>query len=234
MIDTLRRVLEDTLERLSDQLMLYLPGFLAGLTILFVAYWIARITRWLLNRIFKGIAFDRFLRQTGISGMLNHSGRFRATRFVAGTAYWGILLLGLLTGFSAFNTQLTSRIIESVVLLLPRMIIAALIILAGIWLGQFLGRGTLVWAVNEGIPSPRRWAAAVRVSLVFIAVVVAADQLNFARNVFLAAFVLVMGGLVLAVSLALGLGSREIVRHYFQETDPPSEGSLERSLRDHL
>jgi hypothetical protein len=234
MIDTLRRVLQDTLERLSDQLMTYLPGFLAGVTILFVAYWIARATRWLLNRIFKGIAFDRFLRQSGISGLLNYSGRFRATRLVADTAYWGILLLGLLTGFSAFNTQITSRIIESVLLLLPRMVIAALIILAGIWLGQFLGRSTLVWAVNEGIPSPRRWAAAVRVILVFIAVVVAADQLNFAKNVFLAAFILLMGGVVLAVSLALGLGSREIVRHYFQEASPSSEESLERSLRDHL
>jgi hypothetical protein len=69
---------------------------------------------------------------------------------------------------------------------------------------------------------------------VFVAVVVAADQLNFARNVFLAAFVLLMGGVVLAASLALGLGSREIVRHYFQETSRSSEDSLERSLRDHL
>ena len=234
MIYTLRRVLQDTLERLSDQLITYLPGFLAGVTILFVAYWIARATRWLLNKIFKGIAFDRFLHQSGISGMLNYSGRFRATRLVAETAYWGILLLGLLTGFSAFNTQMTSRIIESVVLLLPRMVIAALIILAGTWLGQFLGRSTLVWAVNEGIPSPRRWAAVVRLLLVFVAVVVAADQLNFARNVFLAAFILLMGGVVLAVSLSLGLGSREIVRRYFQETSRSSEDSLERSLRDHL
>ncbi len=234
MIDTLRKVFENALERLSEQLMTYLPGFLAGVTIVFVAYWIALATRWLLNRIFKGIAFDRFLRQSGISGMLNHSGRFHATRLVAESAYWGILVLGLLTGFSAFNTQLTSRVIESVVLLLPRLIIAALIILAGTWLGQFLGRSALVWAVNEGIPSPRRWGTAVRVILVFVSVVVAADQLDFAKNVFLAAFILLMGGVVLAVSLALGLGSREIVRHYFQETSRPSEESLERSLRDHL
>jgi hypothetical protein len=234
MIEALKKILESALDRLSDQIMTYLPGLLAGVTILCCAYLIARLTRWCLNRIFKGIAFDRFLSQSGISGMLNHSGQLRTTHLVAGAAYWMILLMGLLTGLSAFNTQLTSRIIESVIFLLPRLVVAAMIILAGAWLGQYLGRSTLVWAVNEGIPSPRRWAAAVRLALVFVAVVVAADQLDFAKNVFLAAFLLLMGGAVLAASLALGLGSRDIVRHYFQERSRAQEDPLERSLQDHL
>jgi hypothetical protein len=41
----------------------------------------------------------------------------------------------------------------------------------------------------------------------FVAVVVAADQLNFARSVFLAAFIMIGGGLILAASLAIGIAA---------------------------
>jgi hypothetical protein len=234
MLVTLQSIFENTLARLSYQIITYLPALLAGLTILLFAYLLARLGRWLILRIFRGMALDQFLQQSGLSAMLDGSGQLRATRLVAETAYWGLLLLGFLTGLSAFNTELTSRIIETVVSLFPKVVTAAVILLAGLWLGQYLGRGALVWAFNEGLPSPRRLATAVRVLIPFIAVVVAADQLDFAKNVFLAAFIILVGGAVLAFSLALGLQNRDWLHHYLHSQGPPVEDSMERSLQDHL
>jgi mechanosensitive ion channel-like protein len=234
MLVTLQSILENTLARLSYQIITYLPGLLAGLIILLFAYFMARLGRWLVLRIFRGMALDRFLEQTGLSTMFDHSGQLRATRIVAEAVYIGLLLLGVLTGLIAFNTELTSRIIQTVIALFPKVVTAAVIVLAGLWLGQYLGRGALVWAFNEGLPSPRRLATAVRLIIPFIAVVVAADQLDFAKNVFLAAFVILVGGSVLAVSLALGLQSRDWLRHYLHSQVPPVEDALERSLQDHL
>jgi hypothetical protein len=42
-----------------------------------------------------------------------------------------------------------------------------------------------------------------------VAVVIAADMLDFARSVFLAAFIIGVGGTTLAASLAFGLGGRD-------------------------
>jgi hypothetical protein len=234
MLVTLQSIFENTLARLSYQFITYLPGLLAGLTILLFAYLLARLGRWLILRIFRGMALDQFLQQSGLSAMLDGSGQLRATRLVAETVYWGLLLLGFLTGLSAFNTELTSRIIATVVSLFPKVVTAAVILLAGLWLGQYLGRGALVWAFNEGLPSPRRLATAVRVIIPFIAVVVAADQLDFAKNVFLAAFIILVGGAVLALSLALGLQNRDWLHRYLHSQVPPIEDSMERSLQDHL
>lgn len=234
MIGTLQQVLERALERLSALTTTYLPPLLAGLAILLVAYGIALAARWLLTRIFKGIAVDRFLRQSGISSMLTRSGRLRVTPLVAAGAYWSILLAGLLTALSAFDSRVTSRIVEAVVFLFPKLVIVAAILVAGLWLAQYLGRSTLVWAFNEGLPWPRRLAGAVRVVIVFAAVVIAADRLDFGRNVFLAAFILLVGGAVLAASLALGLGGREAVRRYLEERAGRREGEAERSLWSHL
>jgi hypothetical protein len=138
-----------------------------------------------------------------------------------------------LLGVNVFGTDLTTRIVQSFVFLLPRLFVAGLILLTGTWLGQYLGRGVLVWAVNENFPSPRRLAAVVRILIVFVAVVVAADQLNFARSVFLAAFIILVGGAVLAASLAFGLGGGGI-QQFFQEKKEQTGDSTEKPLWSHL
>ncbi len=234
MIETMREVLEAVLERLRYQLTTYLPSLLAALIILAGAYATAVIARWVLNRIFKGIAADRFLRRSGLAFLIDSSGRLRATRLVSQTAYWLILLAGFLTGLSVFNTDLTSQMIQTFVLLLPKLAVAGLILLAGFWLGHYLGRSALVWAVNENIPHPRKIAAAVRVVILFVAVVTAADHLNFARSVFLAAFIILLGGSALAASLALGLAGRDAARRYLEDKTPREEDTHARSLWNHL
>lgn len=232
MIETLTKVLEGAVERLHYQITTYLPSLLAALMLVLGAYLTAILARWLIYRIFKGLAIDKFLRQSGVAFLVDPSGRLRATRLVAETVYWCILLSGVLVGVNVFGTNLTTQIVESFVFLLPKLFVAGLILLAGTWLGQYLGRGMLVWAVNENLPSPRRLATVVRILIMFVAVVVAADQLDFARSVFLAAFIILVGGAVLAISLAVGLGRG--VQRFFAEKSDQTGDSAERSLWSHL
>jgi mechanosensitive ion channel-like protein len=234
MWETMQQVLKGVLARLEGQMTTYLPPLFAALITMLGAYLSAVLVRWVLNRIFKGIAVDRFLRRSGLAFMLDPSGRLRATRLVSEAAYWLILLTGFLIGLSVFNTDLTTQMTQSFVLLLPKLVVAALILLAGAWLAQYLGRSTLVWAVNESLPSPRKLSGAVRIVIMFVAVVVAAEQLDFARNVFLAAFIILLGGAALAASLALGLGGRDAAKRYFQERAESGEDEAKRSLWSHL
>ncbi|HSW48858.1 MAG TPA: hypothetical protein VLH09_01730 [Bryobacteraceae bacterium] len=234
MIKTMQQLLEAVLERLQHQVTTFLPPLVAGLIILVGAYLAAVFARWLLTRIFKGTGVDRFLRRSGLAFMIDSSGRLRATRLVAESVYWLILLAGFLTGLSAFNTNLTSQMTQTFVLLLPKLGVAGLILLAGFWLGHYLGRSALVWSVNEGVPHPRPIAGAVRLVIMFVAVVAAADYLDFARGVFLAAFIILLGGAALAVSLAIGLGGRDAARRYLGEKSQREDATEGRSLWNHL
>lgn len=233
MIETLKNILGGTVERLHHLLTTYLPPLLAALALILGAYVTAIVARWLIYRAFKGMAIDKFLRQSGVALLVDPSGHLRATRLVAGAAYWCILLSGVLLGLNVFGTNLTTQIADGFVFLLPKLVEAALILLGGTWLGQYLGRSMLVWAVNENLPSPRWLATVVRVLIIFVAVVVAADQLNFARSVFLAAFIIFVGGIVLAVSLAAGLGRRGLPWFLEKHQEETAE-SAERSLWSHL
>ncbi len=232
MVETMRKVLEAVIERLYKYVTIYLPSLLAALILFLGAFVTAVFARWLLYRIFKGPTIDRFLRRSGVAFMLDPSGRLRATRIVAEGVYWCLLLAGFLIGLSVFDTDITTQAIQKLVFLMPKIVVAGLILLGGIALGQYLGRGMLVWAVNEDFPFPRRLATLVRIVIMFVAVVVAADQLEFARDVFLAAFIILVGGGVLTVSLAVGLGAGGGFRRYFEEKRHKGEETGE--LWNHL
>jgi hypothetical protein len=235
MSETLRVILRDVIERLQQQATSHLPSLIAAAIVFLGALLVALMVRWVLVRIFKGAAIDRFLRQTGLSRIVDPSGQLRATRVVAATAYWSILIAGILAGLSVFDTDLTTDLIESFVFLIPKLVIAGLIMLIGAWLSQYLARCMVVWAFNEDLPHPRRLAAGVRVMVLFVAVVVAADHLDFARSVFLTAFIMLTGGLVLAVTLAVGIGASHRVRRYFGASpEPREEQEHESSLWTHL
>lgn len=233
MIRTLQQIVEGALDRLTAIVIAWLPPLLAGIIILVVTFLVAAGVRWVLNRLIKGAGFERFLAQSGLSSMLGRSGSLRTARLLSGAAYWVIVLAGVLTAVSAFDTNLTNRLVETVVFLLPKLITAGAILVAGVWLGQYFARSVLVWACNEGLPYPRRLASAVRIAIVFASIVIAAEHLDFAREVFLSAFILVVGGAVLAASIAVGIGVHGAVERHLQAGSPPEE-QQERSMWTHL
>jgi hypothetical protein len=231
MLSLLKEILGQAVERISSQILEYTPGLLAALFILAVAVIIAKSIRWMLLKMIKGIAIDRFLRKMGLSARTE---KWKAPQLAAQLTYGLILALGVLAALNSFNSQLTTRIIETAIFLFPKLLVAAAIVVISAWLGRYFGRSTLVWAVNENLPAPRKLAATVRAFFVFSGVVAAADHLDFARSVFIAAFVLILGGVVLAAALALGLNGKEALRRYMDEGKRTSTESEERPLWRHL
>ncbi len=234
MLEILQKVLQGAADRLHYHITTYLPSLLAALTLILSFYVAAVLARWILHKIFKGLTIDKFLRQSGVAYMIDRSGRLRASRLVAETAYWSLLLSGLLMGLSVFNTNLTTHMIEGFVFLLPKLLVAGLILLVGAWLSQYLGRSFLVWAVNEDLPTPRRLASVTRVLIMFVSIVVAADYLNFARSVFFAAFVILVGGAVLTACIAVAIAAGGGLRRMIEDRRLHGEERGERSLWSHL
>ena len=233
MIQNLQEVAQRAFERAASQIIAWIPPLLVALAILAVAFALARLVRWAISRVFKGVQLDRFLTESGVWSVFALEQRLSVAPIVAGSAYYLVLLMGVLAAINVLDTKLTAQIVEGTVLLFPKMITAAAILLLGVWLGQFLGRGALVWAVNEEIPRPRRVAAFVRTAVVFVSVVVASEAMGFAPHVFFAAFVIVGGGIVLAASLAFGLGARVAVQRWLW-SDSADRDERESSLYHHL
>lgn len=235
MIRTLETILEKAVDRLYLQATTYVPPLLVALAILAITYAVATALRWSLTRVFKGTALDRILAETGVSSLLGRTEQMRTGPLLSSFVYCGVWIVGLLTALNVFETQLTSKMVEATVFLFPKIATAGVILLVGFWLSRYLGRSLLIWACNEEIPHPRRWASALRVAILFVSVVVAADILDFAARVFLAAFIIGAGSAALAAGLALGLGGRfRVERFLSSRLREPAETGEERSLWNHL
>ena len=231
MLSLLEQILKQAMERVSSQVMNYAPGLLAALFILIVTVILAKSVRWLLLKLIKGISIDRFLSKVGLHTDVD---AWKTPRLAAQCAYGLILVLGALSALNSFNSELTSHLIETAVLLFPRILIAAAIIVITAWLGRYFSRSTLIWAVNENLPAPRKLATAVRIFFIFCGAVIAADHLDFARTVFIAAFVLILGGIVLSASIALGINGKEALRRCFKKEEEDPSDAEDKSLWKHL
>ncbi len=234
MLERMNVILDGFLDHLSHYLTTDLPSIMAALIIVLGAHLIGVALRWLLYRGFKGLAMDKFLRQSGFVFMLAPSGRLRATRLVAETAYWCTLLTGVLLALRVFESDILMQLVQRFIFLLPKLLSAGLVLLVGAWLSRYLSRSTLVWAVNEGLPTARHLATAVRIITMFVAVVVAADHLDFGRSVLLAAFIILVGGAMLTASLAIGIGASGSVRHFLESRQEQSRETSERSVLNQL
>jgi len=209
MISTLQQILLQAWERLWEQVVLILPNVLAMLLILVAGWIVAHVAQWVLHRM--STRLRRSLLEWGVP---DRYGQANAADLLARGVFWIILGVAMLMGINALTTELGSRLVSGALLFFPRLLSAALVVLAGSLLGRFLARSALIWAFNEGI-GPARWiASGVRVGVGLLTLVAATEQLAVARTAVLTAFIILLSGTVLAVALALGLGSRKRVEQW--------------------
>ena len=96
----------------------------------------------------------------------------------------------------------------------PPLARAALILVVGYLLSNFVSQAVLIAAVNAGMPPARLIAAFSRWGIQIVAMAMALEQLGIAQHTVAVGFGLVLGGLVLTLSLAFGLGAKDLAREF--------------------
>ena len=109
------------------------------------------------------------------------------------------------------------ELLQKFFLYLPDLFVAALLIIIGYILGNFLGRATLIASVNAGVKFSRLLAKGVKAVVLLFACVMALEQLGIGRSSVIVAFTILFGGFVFALSLSFGLGGKDIAKHYLEE-----------------
>ena len=145
---------------------------------------------------------------------------------------WAIVLLGFALGLAAFDATLTSELAFHVVTYMPRVVAALLVVLAGVVIGRFLGRKVLIESVNMNLQYARLLSLGVKWMVMVLAAAMALDHLNIGSGIVNLAFGILFGGIVLALALAVGLGSKELVsRSLERESARAAEPEVQAPFR---
>ena len=211
MWDQVGQALSQSMTRMVSQLASLLPGVLVLIVVLIVSVPIALILAAILRRVLSGVDFDRRVVQWDLPTLVDWSPHKSPTLLVARTAGWLVVAAGLLVGISAFDSALTSQMIYRVFGYVPNLLAAIVVLLAGSLIARFLARSVLIGAVNMNLQYARLLSAGVKWLVMVLAVTMALEHLGIGTGIIRLAFGILFGGIVLALALAVGLGSKELV-----------------------
>jgi hypothetical protein len=216
--------LKQSIHRIVLVLVSFLPGILAFLLALILFAVLGFALSALVKRILLAVKFDdRLASREGPESPTrvadwspSHSPTLLASRFV----FWACTLLGVAVGILAFDASYSSDSRWSIFLLpyFTHMTGAVLILLVGGLLARFLSRSVLISAVNAQLQYARFLSLGIKWLVYVLAGAMALDHLQIGGSIVSLAFGILFGGIVLTLSLAIGLGSRDLVTRSIEKT----------------
>ncbi len=229
MTNQINDILHQTMTRIAAALENFLPGLLAFLMILVLTIVIAFVLRAIIRRSLQRVEFDNRINRWGFAAVNEWSPAHSPTMLIAQTAFLTVLLLGILIGISALDSRLMSLLFVELFNYLPHVVAAVLILVVGSILSRFLGRSVLISAVNMQIQSARLLSLGVKWLVIVLTVAMALDHLRIGGTVVQISFAILFGGIVLALALAVGLGSKDMVKEtWARQTDKPDREAEEQ------
>jgi hypothetical protein len=214
----LERVVLEPFDRLRERVLEFLPNILTSILILFAGVLLGIILKKLFLKIFRAIKLDKFSERSGIVEMLQKGGiKDSVSMIVARIMSWIIIFGFLILSLQSLNIPSVERILESFILYLPNIFIAAIILLFGYILSNFFGRAALIASVNAGIKVSGLIGKLVKLTIFLLSITMALEQLGIGKETIIIAFAIIFGGIIFALSLAFGLGGKDIAKEHLEK-----------------
>lgn len=218
MQDFLNNAILTPLQNLLDQIYDFLPNFFAMLLILIIGFVLGFLAKRLLVLLLKLIKFDRLSFRMGFTNVLSKAGIRRPPSESLGTfVYWILFFVFIMLAINALQVQALDILVAQFFLFVPKLFAGLIILFVGYLISVFLERTVLVAAVNAEVQFARILARGTQILVLVFFLAVALEQLGIGRNIVIAAFSLIFGGIVLAIALALGLGGRELGKEWLEK-----------------
>jgi hypothetical protein len=229
--------LRESMRSVLVKLVSFLPGLLALIVAVAILTAFGALLAFILRRALTAAKFDERFARNQSANVADWSPSHSPTLLIARTAFWGCVLLGFIVGISAFDASYSGNSQVSSILIpyLTHSVGAFLILLAGTIIARFLARSVLIGAVNLQMQYARFLSLGVKWLVLVLTAAMVLDHLDIGGTVVELAFGILFGGIVLTLSLAIGLGSRDLVSRSLEKNaertaDPRTEGDFEDIL----
>jgi len=212
------KLIIEPFQKLFETLIQFLPNLFAAVLILIVGIAVSWASQFLLTKLFKVLKLDDLSERSGINKMLTRGGMkgsfsLLVAKFISFFILFGFIIISL----NSLNIFAIQTLFERFLLYLPNIFIAIIIIIFGSMLGNFMARAALIASVNAGLKASGLIGRAVRVTIFLFSVSIALEQLGIGKETVIIAFAIIIGGVVLALSIAFGLGGRDIAREFLEK-----------------
>ena len=208
--------LSESIARVALKTLEFLPNILGALALLLIGWLAARLLRAAVSKIVEGIlgrlARQRLASTKAVRASTQHSRTWRSTpAVVGGIVYWTVLLFFLAAAVEALGLPAVSEVVGLVTAYLPRVLAGILILLIGVWSGEFVRTLLSGAASRAGIAYGDLLARGTQIMIILVMAIIAIDQLGIDSTILVTTAATIFAATFGAAALAFGLGARNAV-----------------------
>ncbi len=218
MFSQVKDALVDSFGRVLTKLAVFLPGLVALVLAVTILALLGAGLAWAIRKLLTRVRFDERVGRENSGGVSDWSPSHSPTLLISRVAFWACVVLGLAIGISAYDAAGTGDISPFLLPYLAHSVGALLILIAGTILARYLSRSVLISAVNAKLNYARALSLGAKWLVFIFTGAMVLDHLNIGGLIVELGFGILFGGMVLALALAFGLGSRDLVARSIERT----------------
>lgn len=192
------------------QVAAYLPRLGVALAVLVVGWLLAKGLRFGAVKALRAFNFHVLTERAGLDAFLQQGGTRRDTVDLIGLIlFWGVLTGALIVAFNGLGLTQVTELLSLVLLFLPRLLVALLVLVFGLYFARFIGQSVRAWCRSEGIGDAELLARIAQYGIVVFVLLISIDHLDIGGGLVQQTFLILLTGVVLGLALAFGIGGRD-------------------------
>jgi mechanosensitive ion channel-like protein len=200
----------DPLRALLLPLAAFLPRLGLALLVLAAGYLLAKAARFAVDKGLRALNLHVVTRRSGMDTFLQEAASGMDTvGLLSILVFWAVILAALIVAFNSLGLEQVTQLLGQLMLFVPRVVVGLLIIAFGTYFARFAGQAVGAYCRHREIGDGEALDRLVRYAIVVFVLVIAIDQLDIGGPIVRATFLILLGGAVLALALAFGVGGKD-------------------------
>jgi hypothetical protein len=203
-------ILLETAREFLHQIAAFLPRLLLALAVVAIGWLFAKAARFAVERGLRAVNFTVLTDRAGTDNFLRQAGMRGDTTTLFGlVAYWLVIFTTLMIAFNGLGLTYITDLLGRVVLFTPKLLVAMLVVVFGSYCARFVGGAVHTYCMDAQIPDADLLGGIARSLIVIFVVMIALSQVEIGGDIVQRTFLIILGGLMLALALAFGLGGKD-------------------------
>jgi hypothetical protein len=226
-------MLVEPIRETLHQIAAFLPRLLLAIVLLIIGWLIARAVRFAIVKALRAINFGVVTEKAGIDHFLQQGGaNIDTIRVLGAMFYWLVILAALMIAFNSLELAYVTDLLGRVVLFVPRVMVAIVILVFGIYFARFVGAALATYLRNIGVAEAGVMGRLALYAIVAFVIMIALDQLGLGE-IIRQTFLIIVAAIALGLALAFGLGGQkraaELLERWSRHDPEAEEAERRRS-----
>lgn len=200
------------LHQLTEKIGGYVPQVLGAIILIVIGWLAAKILRGLTSKVLRVCGFVELSQKIKLQDMLAKVGmKSSLDQIIGSLVYYMVLLIFLISASEVLGFTVVLDTLNKFIGYLPHVLGAFFILIIALYIAKLIKEGMASASSNLNIAYAGALSSVLEILIVGFGIVMALTELGLDMTIFTANITIIISGMVLAMALSIGLGSRSIM-----------------------